>query len=260
MFAVGFFKPHLPFAAPRRWFDKVDPDAIPVPAHDSGPSPESPGWHASGEMMRNYGHGGRDPREDPAYAAELRHAYAAATAYVDEQIGRVLDRLDALGLAQSTIVVIWSDHGFCLGEHGIWGKHALYEEALRAPLLIRHPGMPRPGEINHAVVESVDIFPTLTELAGLPSPDGIDGHSLVPQLKDPGRPSAKPALGWMRRGKATARTPDWRWIRHRSAGETDRHELFDYREDPDGIRHDPASLDEVPEEIRHLFDGVPVFQ
>jgi iduronate 2-sulfatase len=120
-FAVGFFKPHLPFAAPKTYFDLYDPDEIPAPA-DTDRHPQPSSWHGSGEMMNNYGQHPGDPRTDPEYASQLRHAYAAATSYVDEQVGRVLDSLDDLGLKENTIVVIWSDHGFALGEQGIWGS------------------------------------------------------------------------------------------------------------------------------------------
>jgi iduronate 2-sulfatase len=171
-----------------------------------------------------------------------------------------LDRLDALGLNDNTIVVIWSDHGFALGEHGTWGKHSLYEEALRAPLLIRYPGLPRPGEISHAVVETVDIFPTLTELAGLPAPSRLDGHSLVPQLQDPEKASSKPALGWHRLGTVTVRTPEWRWIRYQPGEDANKHELFGFREDPAGVRSEPDSLEAIPRNLREMLRGVPVFQ
>src|SRR5690606_19347793 len=116
---------------------------------------------------------------------ELRHAYAAATSYMDAQAGRLLEHFQTLGLAENTIVVIWSDHGFCLGEHATWGKHSLYEESLRSPLIIRYPNMPRPGAISDAIVETIDLFPTLTDLSGLPQPVGVDGRSLIPQLTNP---------------------------------------------------------------------------
>ncbi len=136
LLAVGFFKPHLPFAAPQAWFDLHDPADFQPPANAQRPLWPS-GWHASGEFRGNYGHGGRDPAIDPAYARELRRAYAASVSYVDEQLGRLLKTLDELDPERRTCVVIWGDHGFLLGEHAIWGKHCLYEEALRSPLMIR---------------------------------------------------------------------------------------------------------------------------
>lgn len=258
-FAVGFFKPHLPFAAPKRWFDIHDPADIPAPPNtERQPNPSS--WHASGEALRNYGsHQGRDPRSDEDYASELRHAYAAATSYVDAQIGRVLEHLESLGLADNTIVVIWSDHGFCLGEHAIWGKHALYEEALKSPLIIRYPGMPHRGEISDAIVETLDIFPTLTDLTGLPRPDELDGQSLTPQLADPATPSAKPALGWFTRGQLTIRTDNWRLIVHRPNDNVTAFELFDFRDVSHGERSDASDHPEITEELMRQLEGVPYF-
>lgn len=228
-FAVGFFKPHLPFAAPKRYFDLHDPAEIPEPIPAGRPSKPS-GWHRSGEFRGNYGHDGRDPAKNPAYAAEIRRAYAAAVSYVDAQVGRTLEALDMLGLAGNTIVVVWGDHGFLLGEHAIWGKHCLYEDALRTPLIIRAPGMNAPGKPTEALAETVDLFPTLAGLAGLPVPEGLDGRSLRPQLRDPEAASGKPARGFWSKGQRTLRTDRWRLIAHpakASEGEPG-FELFDF--------------------------------
>ncbi|MEC8306189.1 MAG: sulfatase-like hydrolase/transferase, partial [Planctomycetota bacterium] len=130
-----------------------------------------------------------DPAEIPdEVKRELIHGYYASTSYVDAQIGRVLDGLEELGLDENTIVVLWGDHGFHLGDLGIWTKHTNYEQANRIPILIRAPGVTQPGSVTDQPAESVDIYPTLVELAGLPAPEGpqpIDGLSLVPVLKDP---------------------------------------------------------------------------
>lgn len=228
-FAVGFFKPHLPFAAPKRFFDQHDPALIPEPAVTAKPSGVS-SWHESGEFNSNYGHLERSPMTDAAYAQALRHAYAASISYVDSEVGRLLDALNALPLADNTVVVVWSDHGFLLGEHAIWGKHCLYDNALRSPLLIRAPGMVEPGKASDAVVETVDLFPTLTDLCGLPKPAGLNGESLTPQLARPAAPSAKPAVAFWTRGQRSVRTNRWRLIAHPAteAGGTTSYELFDY--------------------------------
>ena len=247
LFAVGFFKPHLPFAAPRRYFDMHEgnvPDLAPeVAAKPTWPS----GWHNSGEFRRNYGHpGGRDPATHPEYARELREAYAATVTYVDVQVGRVLDALEKSGLAENTIVVIWSDHGFLLGEHAIWGKHCLYEHSLRCPLIIRHPGIAEAGAMSDAIVETVDILPTLADLAGIPAPDGLHGHSLRPQLENPAQPAAKPALGFWSGGQRTIREARWRLIVDGNGG---RAELFDYQTDPHETRN---HADDHPDVVRRL--------
>ncbi len=150
-------------------------------------------------------------------------------------------QLDALNLADNTIVVVWSDHGFLLGEHGIWAKHTLYEKALKSPLMIRMPGLKAPGAQSDSVVETVDIYPTLLELCGLPSPGGLDGRSLMPQLSDPAAKSAKPALGFWK---------DWRTVRN------ERWRLTVYPDDKDGnpvreltdLKNDPLSLRDVAAE------------
>ncbi len=244
-FAVGFFKPHLPFAAPKKYFDVHDPDRIPAPAVTAR-AKERGGWHGSGEFRGNYGHSGRDPEDDPDYARLMRHAYAAATTYVDAQVGRVLDAFDELALADNTVVVVWSDHGFLLGEHAIWGKHCLYEHALRAPLIFQYPGMTEPGKQSNAVVETVDVFPTLVDLCGLPAREGLDGRSLRPQLTDPDAASPKPALGFWRNHR-TVRTERFRYIRYGSGDE----QLYDYETDPDESRN-LAGEPEFAETMREL--------
>ncbi len=248
-FAVGFFKPHLPFAAPKKWFDIHDPAAIPAPVVTERPADPS-GWHGSGEFRRNYGHQGRDPDDDPDYARLMRQAYAASTSYMDAQLGRVVRALEQLGLADNTVVVVWSDHGFLLGEHAIWGKHCLYEHALRAPVIIRHPGMPHPGQASDAIVETVDLFPTLLELCSLPALEGLSGRSLKPQLDDPTVLETKPALAFWTGGRRTIRTDRWRLIVHRRGAAEEAFELFDYQTDP----HESQNVaDQHPEKVAKLL-------
>ncbi len=252
-FGVGFFKPHLPFAAPKKYFDLYDPHEIPAPI-DTARHPAPSSWNRSGELMGNYGHDGKDPYSDEVYARTLRHAYAASTSYVDAQVGKVLERVRELDLMDDLIIVIWSDHGFALGERGTWAKHNLYEAAVRSPLLIRYPGMERAGSLCHATVETVDLFPTLTELAGLPAPEGIYGTSLKPLLDNPEAPSLKPAFShW--RGEETVRDDRWRMIVQGSAAGDDISgiELFDFEESVEGVRVDP---DDHPEVVERLLDAL----
>ena len=250
-FAVGFFKPHLPFAVPQRYFDLHDPERIPALPLAAAAKPEWPStWHPSNEFRRNYAHAGRDPDTDAAYAREVRRAYAASVSYVDAQIGRVLDALQVLDPAGRTIVILWSDHGLLLGEHAIWGKHCLYEPSLRSPLLIRAPGLAQPGASSAALVETVDIFPTLTDLCGLPAPAGLDGRSLRPQLDRPATPAAKPARGFWTDGQRTIRTERWRLIAARAADGAPQFELFDYANDPLETRNHAATHPEVVRDLR----------
>ncbi|MGH7944931.1 MAG: sulfatase [Opitutaceae bacterium] len=245
-FAVGLFKPHLPFAAPKRFFDLHNPERIPAPRVTQRP-PAPSGWHKSGEFRGNYGHEGRDPEQDPAYARLMRQAYAAAASYVDAQAGRVLGALKELGLENNTIVLIWGDHGFLLGEHAIWGKHCLYEKALRSPLMIRAPGLAQPGRTSSAIVETVDVFPTLADLCGLAAPAGLDGRSLRPQLANPAAKSTKPALGFWTNGQRTIRDERWRLIAHAptAASAPSGTELFDLIADPDEARNESARQPDV---------------
>jgi iduronate 2-sulfatase len=238
-FGVGFFKPHLPFAAPKRWHD-LHATGIPVLKPEVAAKPSWPsGWHGSGEFRGNYGHAGRDPEKDPEYAQTLRRAYAASVSYMDAQVGRVLEELHRLGLEKNTIVVVWGDHGFLLGEHAIWGKHCLFEHALRAPLMIRTPDLPQPGKACDAIVETVDLYPTLAGLCQLSAPNDLDGRSLQDALQDPATPTAKPARGyWSGGGQRTLRTDRWRIIaRPAKAGAEPVVELFDYATDPDAADH-----------------------
>ena len=261
-FGVGFFKPHLPFAAPKKWHD-LHATGVPDLKPEAAAKPTWPsGWHNSSEFRGNYGHApGRDPLTDAEYAQLMRRAYAASISYMDAQVGRVLDELQRLGFADNTIVVVWGDHGFLLGEHAIWGKHCLFENALRSPLMIRHPGLLHPGQNNTATVETVDVFPTLVELCGLTAPASLDGRSLRPQLNDPKAPATKPAHGFWTGGQRTIRTERWRLIEQSSNGEkstqSPRIELFDYKTDPDETRNHAAEHADVVAELQGQLHKVP---
>jgi iduronate 2-sulfatase len=218
--AVGIIRPHLPFGAPSQYYDAYrDCQLPPIPW------PEKPQhkttWHGSGEFMK-YNRWGRNPNEDPAFATAVRKHYAACVSYADALVGRLLDRLESLGLRDSTLVVLWGDHGWHLGEHALWGKHALFEESLRSPLIISAPGLVKPGAATRAVVETLDIFPTLCDLAGLETPDFVDGRSLRPMLEDPAAPG-RSAVSYTR--ARTIRTDRYRLIVHRD-GYT---ELYDHQ-------------------------------
>lgn len=251
-FGVGFFKPHLPFAAPKHWFD-LHQSGIPTLSSAESSKPTWPsGWHSSGELMRNYGHAtGKHPSTDGAYAHQLRQAYAASISYVDAQVGRVLESLQRLDLKE-TIVIVWSDHGFLLGEHGMWGKHCLYESALRSPLIIRTPGIPFPGKPADTIVETIDIYPTLAALCGLPIPADLDGLSLLPQINDPKVQSSKPALSFWTDNQFSLRHDNWRLITQIRPDKTaSRIELFNYNFDPHETRN---LVSEHPEVVHSLLE------
>jgi len=173
--------------------------------------------------------GGAGKRVDDDYARTLRHAYFAAVSYVDAQVGTVLDQLERLKLTDNTIVVVWGDHGWHLGDHTIWGKHSTFERALRSTLIVRAPAMPDPGVPADGLVESLDLYPTLAELAGLEAPDDLTGVSFVPLLNDPAHPGKDGAFGYWH-GRRTLRTDRYRLTRY-DDGEPS-IELFDLLTDP----------------------------
>ena len=237
--AVGFFKPHLPWCAPKTYWDRHPMAEVDLPTHKDPPAEvdASITLHPSDELLRNYGGYQGDPRVDDDYARHLRRAYRASVSYVDAQVGKVLAALEDEGLAENTIVVLWSDHGWHLGEHGVWGKHTLHERSLRSPLIMRTPGLARPGEATSAIVRSVDVYPTLVELCGLERPDGLAGASLVPQLEDPGRATSTPAQSWWRKSQkvtgTSLRSDRWRVTLWERDGQLVLTELYDHEKDPE---------------------------
>ena len=209
--AVGILRPHLPFGAPAKYHRLYDGVTFPPPPHPVKPNWRST-WHGSGEFMK-YNRWGRNPNDDAAFALECRKAYAACVSYADAQVGRLMARLKKNGADQNTVVVLWGDHGWHLGEHAIWGKHCLFEESLRSPLIVSYPGIKKPGKATRAIVETLDLFPTLCELTGLAMPEFVDGSSLVPLLNNPAAPG-RMAVAY-RNNARTIRTDTHRLILHR---------------------------------------------
>lgn len=228
---VGFFRPHTPYVAPKKWFDlyPIKEMSIPfAPADDRADIPLSAFAHNNAEP--HYGL----PLET---LRQAKQAYYASVSFVDAQIGRVLDELEALGLAEQTLVVLWSDHGYHLGEHGgIWQKRTLFEEASLTPMMIRAPGAAGNGRSCQRVVELVDLYPTLADLAGLPLPPGqkLTGRSLRPLLEKPDAPWEGRAVTQILRPSGvmgrSVRTEHWRYTEW-NGGEKGR-ELYDIQTDP----------------------------
>lgn len=208
--AVGILRPHLPFGAPLRYLEPYADAQLPPTPHPTRPQGRTT-WHASNEFMK-YNRWNRDPNSDADFALEVRKHYAACVSYADAQVGRLLDRLQRTDAALNTVVVLWGDHGWHLGEHAVWGKHTLFEESLRSPLIISYPGLQRPGEATDAIVESLDVFPTLADLAGLPMPDFVHGKSLRSLLDDPAS-IGHSAIAYHREAR-TIRTETHRLVLH----------------------------------------------
>ena len=251
--AVGFMKPHLPFNAPQKYWDLYDPETIPDIPYPNVPDGINPGMslHPSFELMGQYDvpEGALD---DPEYIRKLRHAYCAAVSYTDAQVGKVLDELDRLKLSENTIVVLWGDHGWHLGDLGTWGKHTAFEHALRSPLIVRAPGMEEPGASSDALIETVDIYPTLAELFGLTTPAGLGGNSFAEVLNNSDAKGPEAAFGYHRPWAyknnpykpgpwaKTIRTDRYRftrWTTEVGGSEVVQLELYDHKKDPQESRN-----------------------
>lgn len=207
--AVGFFKPHLPFNAPKSWWEQHNRGDFAAAVWPTGPRPRGAPDFAFADHHELAGY--RDIPDDEQVSAEqlaeLRHGYYACVSYIDAQVGRLLETLEKQRLSDRTIVVLLGDHGYSLAEAGRWCKASNFEQETRVPLLIRTPGMRLPGEATAALTELVDLYPTLAELAGLPGPEGLDGRSLSSQLHDPAAPGRELVLSQFSRPFA-AGTPE----------------------------------------------------
>ncbi len=208
--AVGVLRPHLPFGAPAKYYEPYADMDLPRIPHPEKPTWRST-WHPS-EEFRQYNLWGRDPNSDADFALAVRRHYAACVTYADAQVGHLMDRLKSLGADKNTIVILWGDHGWHLGEHAIWGKHSLFEESLRSPLIVIYPGIEKPGERSESIVETIDLFPTLCDLTGVPTPDFADGVSLGPILRNPAAPGHVAISYWQ--DARTIRTEGHRLILH----------------------------------------------
>ncbi|MDP3068890.1 MAG: sulfatase [Opitutaceae bacterium] len=254
---VGFFRPHTPFVAPKSYFDFYPLEKIQLPRAPADDRADIPAIaFAHNNPTPHYG-------LDELTCRRALQAYYASVSFLDAQVGRLLDALDTLGLAENTIVVFWSDHGYHLGEHlGVWQKRMLFEESARAPLLIRAPRFAGNGQPCAAIVEFTDIYPTLAELAGLTAPPGLAGRSLAPLLADPQRTWAGAAFTQiLRPGGGTpvmgrsVRTDRWRYTEW--AGGAAGEELYDHTTDPHeftNLAADPVHT-AVRVELRARFEG-----
>ncbi len=235
--AVGFYKPHLPFNAPKRYWDIYDPDAIDLADNPFKPK-DCPtiAMHNWAEL-RGYRGIPKSGRLSDDHARHLIHGYYACTSFTDALVGRLVAELDRLGLRDSTVVILWGDHGWNLGEHGLWCKHSNFETSVHSPLIVRAPGMQGNGHASDALVEFVDIYPSLSELCGLPLPGHLEGTSFVPLLQEPDKAWKEAAFSQYPRGRImgySMRTGRYRyteWIN----GETkavQARELYDHLSDP----------------------------
>ena len=250
---VGFIKPHLPFVAPKKYWDLYDPAKIAL-APNPFRAKDSPDYAVlPGGELRNYQDIPAGPIPDEQ-ARQLKHGYYAAISYMDAQLGKVLDELDRLKLRNNTIIVLLGDHGWKLGEHGAWCKHSNVENDTHAPLIISAPGLKTAGTSNDALVEFVDVYPTLAELCGLSLPQHLEGTSLVPLLNNkvksvknaafsqyPRPNKGNPLMGYSMR---TERYRFTRWVGRKDHTMVAAVELYDHQTDPlenTNIANDPKN-------------------
>lgn len=217
--AVGFLRPHLPFVAPKQYWDLYDPNELPQPAVTDFPEGASQNdSNRSRELLTQYRGLPRKTPLDSKTTEKLVHGYLASVSYVDAQIGRTLKALRELGMEDNTIVILTSDHGFHLGDQSMWGKATNFELSTRVPLLIRAPGMITAGQRSASLVELVDLYPTLCDLAGLPKPGHLQGSSFAKLLDDPGVDEQRFTLSQYPWGDAmghSVRTKDFRYTEWR---------------------------------------------
>ncbi len=240
--AVGFFRPHTPYVAPLHWFGKYPLEDVVLhePRLPDGNPPEVP--KAALASFK---------KEQATMTDEQRRAaiqaYHASISHMDAQVGRVLKALDELDLAKDTIVVFTSDHGYLLGEHGLWQKQSVFEQSARVPLVIAGPGVPELGKTCGRPAELVDLFPTLTELCGVPAPKNLSGVSLAPLLKNVDAKGRTAAFSMVRGGRSI-RTERWRYTEWKGGAEG--VELYDHDTDPGELKNlagDPAHQATVTE-------------
>jgi len=257
LLAVGFFKPHLPFNAPKKYWNLYDRDKIPAapwpkpPRNLTTPLP----LHDSYEPTSHYHWPSGKGNVSDDEGRSLKHGYWAAVSYVDAQIGKLLDEYRRLGIEKDTIIVLWSDHGWQLGDYGIWGKFTNYEWALRSPLMIRTPGMAQPGKATRGIVETIDVYPTLADLCGLAAPADLPGVSVRPLVEDPNHPGKNGAMSTVSRGGhfgRTLRTDRYRLVQWENVKtkKTVLVELYDHETDP--LETENVAL-ERPEVVERLL-------
>ncbi|MBI9020632.1 MAG: sulfatase [Verrucomicrobia bacterium] len=231
---VGFKKPHLPFIAPKKQWDLYDRAQVPLAVWQKLPvNGLERTWNKAKEA-RGYDGVPEEGLFPEELQREMIHGYYACVSMVDAQVGRLLEKLDELGLTDNTIIVFWGDHGFHLGDHGDWGKHTNVEQGTRVPFIVVDPRNPASVKNAHPA-GFIDLYPTLCELAGLDIPDQVQGRSLVPMLGDPDARVRNGIISLFRRdGMGYAyRTDRYRYIEWIKGAAVDARELYDYETDPD---------------------------
>jgi iduronate 2-sulfatase len=248
--AAGFYKPHCPWITPSHYFDLYSMDQIHLPPIGPSTQTEYPALAlASTQPWPYFG-------VTPEQARECKRAYYAAISFVDAQIGKLIDAVDRLGLTDNTVIVFWSDHGYHLGEHGLWFKQSCFEEASRVPLIFCVPNGLK-GKSAKGLVELVDLYPTLADLTGLTPPSNLEGRSLEPLLKDPDAKWDYPAYTQVSRGPGhSVRTDRWRFTQWANGNRGT--ELYDHQSDPHELHNlaNDAKYADVVTQMKNLLNQV----
>ncbi len=249
--AAGFFLPHVPCYVTQKWYDMYPKDSVALPAVRRDDREDTPrfSWYLHWKLP--------EPRlkflEEAGEWRNLVASYLGSISFVDSQVGRLIDALDASGHAEDTVVVLWSDHGWHLGEKLITGKNTLWDRSARVPLIFAGPGVSAGARVT-SPAELLDIYPTLIDLAGLPAQEGLEGHSLLPQLRNAAAPREWPAITTHNAGNHGVRSERWRYIVYADGSE----ELYDMQSDPqefDNLAGDPRYAEVVAEHRRFLPVG-----
>lgn len=254
--AVGFYKPHLPFNAPAKYWDLYQRENISLSPNSYMPvNVDSASLHNSYEF-NNYRKGKERaklgvPLSDE-YARLIRHGYFACVSYIDAQIGKILEELKSLELDRNTIIVLWGDHGWHLGDHTVWGKHTCFERSLRSAFIIRAPGIGVSGNVSDDLIETIDIYPTLCELCGIEIPLGIDGRSIVSLLMNPESGGKDAVYGYYNSG-ISMRTDRYRLTVYSRNGKRV-FELFDHLNDPNETVNMASDHPEIVNELMPLWE------
>ncbi|QDU73474.1 Choline-sulfatase [Bremerella volcania] len=268
LLAVGYIQPHLPWCPPKRWWDKYDRESLPLAPNPYPPKNSPEVSVGTNYEMTHYADAINVPKPhegsvDEADARRYRHAYFASVSFIDAQVGKLLDALDQEQLTDNTIVVLWSDHGWKLGEHNAWGKMTNLEIDTRIPLIIRDPQAKSNGQRTNRIVESLDLFPTLCDLAGLPVPDFVDGKSAAHLLDDPTATHTGVAYSqylWQPLMGNGIRTDRWHYVQWRDTNDaTIKHqELYDHENDPQENVNVFGKHPEVEADLQARFQKVLV--
>lgn len=253
---VGFFKPHLPFTAPKKYWDLYNEDELPV-----SPTPFIPenvnkaSLHESGEFNQYLLGEEKASLDEPVsdeYARKVRHGYFACVSYIDAQIGKLMEELENQGLAENTIVVIWGDHGWHLGDHLVWGKHTIFQRSLKSTFMIRLPKN-KGGKTINKIVSTTDIYPTLMELCGTPVNHKLSGSSLIKLMQNPTDENWRnTAYSYWRNG-FSVRTEQYRFTKYHRDQEPV-IELYDHKNDPNETKNIAGEHPEIVETLSPVLE------